>query len=87
MISWYDDVMRTIIELPDEQVRALADYCLREKVSRAEAIRRAVEQMVRAQQADETERMAAIDAAFGLWKDRGIDTDTYLRELRVEWDR
>lgn len=79
--------MRTIIDLPEEQLRALADYCASEKVSRAEAVRRAVEQLICAQRVAESDRLAAIDAAFGLWKDHGVDTDTYLRELRAEWDR
>jgi hypothetical protein len=32
-------------------------------------------------------RAASLKATFGMWKDRGIDTDTYLAELRSEWDR
>jgi len=40
-----DDVMRTIIELPDAQLESLSRLCRREKISRAEAIRRAVDKM------------------------------------------
>ena len=43
MMTCYDDVVRTIIDLPDDQLRKLSDYCQREHVSRAEAIRRAVD--------------------------------------------
>jgi metal-responsive CopG/Arc/MetJ family transcriptional regulator len=79
--------MRTIIDLPDEQIQALADYCARERVSRAEAIRRAVNRLLADVEQKRADDLAAIDAAFGLWADRGIDTDTYLAELRAEWER
>ena len=36
------DVMRTIIDLKDEQVEKLAEICERDDISRAEAIRQAV---------------------------------------------
>ena len=85
-MTWYDDAVRTIIELPDNQVRALEKYCEREKVSRAEAVRRAVEAFVDNPDELKARRKSAIDAAFGIWKSRGIDTDTYLAELRsAEW--
>ena len=87
MMTCYDDGMRTIIDLPDEQVRALAMYCAREKLSRAEAVRRAVEAFVDNPDELKARRKSAIDAAFGIWKSRGVDTDTYLAELRSEWDR
>ena len=32
-------------------------------------------------------RSEALDKTFGLWKDYGVDTDTYLADLRAEWDR
>ena len=41
--------MRTIIELPGEQVDALDALCRRDGISRAEAIRRAVAMLVRAE--------------------------------------
>jgi hypothetical protein len=87
MMTWYDDAMRTIIDLPEEQVQALAELCARENISRAEAIRRAVEEFLRAERQDEVEFRRALQATFGIWKNRGIDTDAYLSELRKEWDR
>ena len=83
----YDDDMRTIIDLPEDQIRALADYCTREKVSRAEAVRRAVATLIEEQEQRRRERSEVLKATFGMWKDRGIDTDTYLAEIRAEWDR
>ena len=78
--------MRTIIELPDEQVRALADYCAREKVSRAEAVRRAVEVLTGDADRGREVRQAAFDAGFGIWGDRR-DAREIVEELRREWDR
>lgn len=87
MMTCYDDAMRTIIDLPDDQVRGLADYCVKEKVSRAKAIRRAVATLLEEQERREKDHKAALKAAFGIWKDRGIDAVEYQRKLRAEWDR
>lgn len=75
----YDDGMRTIIELPVDQLRALAEICRREKISRAEAVRRAV-----AEYAMRRARPQSRDA-FGLWRERGVDGLAYERRLRREW--
>ncbi|MGI8926996.1 MAG: ribbon-helix-helix protein, CopG family [Tepidiformaceae bacterium] len=79
--------MRTIIELPEQSLRALGAYCEREKMSRAEAIRRAVAALLHEDARKGKDRKAALAATFGMWKDRGVDTDAYLAELRAEWDR
>ena len=71
--------MRTIIELPGDQLDALADLCRAEGISRAEAIRRAVLSYVRGA------RSKALTSAFGLWRDRPIDGLEYERQLRDEW--
>jgi polyphosphate kinase len=47
MMTYYDDAVRTIIELPEDQLGALDGICRRESISRAEAIRRAVDLLVR----------------------------------------
>ena len=79
-MTWYDDVMRTIIELPDAQLEALEVICAREGISRAEAIRRAV--------AEHLSRQRGADAgeAFGLWRRRRDDGLRYQQRLRREWD-
>lgn len=87
MSSCYDDIMRTIIDLPDDQRRELDAYCARKQVSRAEAVRRAVGQLLCDEEKSRQEWLAAVEAVRGIWKDRGVDTDTYLAELRSEWDR
>ena len=75
----YDNViMRTIIELEERQVAALAEFCAREKISRAEAVRRAVDRLL------ESESCLQKDSAFGAWARRG-DSRKLVDELRDEW--
>jgi hypothetical protein len=70
--------MRTIIDIPPEQLQQLAELCRREDVSRAEAVRRAI--------ADYLEKQPRQpDAAFGLWKGRLADGVSYQQRLRDEW--
>lgn len=71
--------MRTIVELPDEQLTALRDLCTREKASRAEIIRRAVGQYIQSNQSDKGK------SAFGLWKKKKINALDYETKLRAEW--
>jgi hypothetical protein len=72
--------MRTIIELPDDQIEALDGICRQERISRAEAIRRAVALLVSQRGAD------ASGAAFGLWRTgRRGDGLAYQQRLRREW--
>lgn len=70
--------MRTIVDIPPEQLQQLAELCRREDLSRAEAVRRAIALLL-AQQPRQP------DAAFGLWKGRGVDGVDYQRALRREW--
>jgi metal-responsive CopG/Arc/MetJ family transcriptional regulator len=63
--------MRTIIEVPADQLEALDALCGRERISRAEAIRRAVADVVR------RDRDQRPDAAFGLWRGRDLDGVAY----------
>jgi len=75
----YDDAMRTIVELPEMQLEALSDLCRRDGISRAEAVRRAVAEMLA------RERVASPDQAFGLWRAKPVDGVAYQRQLRKEW--
>ena len=76
----YDDViMRTIIELPPAHLEGLDAVCRRERISRAEVVRRAVARLLA------EERPAAADEAFGLWGASRIDGLDYERRLRAEW--
>lgn len=82
MMPSYDDVMRTIIEIPDEQLRALDAWRRTRGMTRAEAVRRAVAGLLQ----DEDEVRRAVDSAFGLWRGRGLDGLSEQERLRAEWD-
>ena len=71
--------MRTTVELPDEQVRQLAEICRRDRVSRAEVVRRAVASYL------SSRRLGEQDDLFGAWRARGTDGLDYQRRLRREW--
>lgn len=80
MMTWYDAViMRTIIELPNDQLIRLEAHCRREKISRAEAIRRAVTAML----SEQLKGDAA--GAYGLWRDRASEALAQQERLRNEW--
>lgn len=76
--------MRTIIDLTDEQLARLEEVAEREGISRAEAIRRAVDTAYAGVAA--TRSGEAREAAFGLWKGRKIDALKYVDRLRDEWE-
>ena len=71
--------MRTIVDLPEEQLQQLDQICKIEGISRAEAVRRAVKGYTRDYQYPES------DKAFGLWRDRDIDGRNFEDALRDEW--
>lgn len=82
MMTPYDDAMRTIIELPKDQLRALDAWRRARGVSRAEAVRRAVAILLE----DEARARAAVEAAFGIWRDRAVDGLAEQERIRAEWD-
>ncbi len=84
MITRDDDAVRTIVELPDTQLKALARLCQKEGISRAEAIRRAVDKLVGSGQASDAKE--DLRAAFGLWRGRQPDGRAYVENLRAEWE-
>ena len=79
-MTWYDDIiMRTIVDLPDQQIEALDAWCRAENISRAEAVRRAVAAHL------SREAVAAGRQAFGLWHDRVETGLEYEARIRGEW--
>ena len=78
-MTCYDDVMRTIIDLQEDQLEALDALCRLDSISRAEPIRRAVGALIKSRPAPGREH------AFGLWRGRGEDGLAYQRRLRREW--
>jgi hypothetical protein len=76
----YDVItMRTIVDLPDEQLDSLARLCAELKISRAEAVRRAVGQLVK-----DAEKKRK-DIGFGIWRHKGLDSRKHVEKLRGEW--
>ena len=73
--------MRTIIDLPNEQIEPLKALSNRSNLSRAELIRRAVGEYL------QRHRPLPDDEAFGLWKGRIVDGIKYQERLRSEWER
>jgi len=71
--------MRTIIDLPETEVRRLDALARHEHCSRAALIRRAVEAFLAGQA-----KGGQDDEAFGLWAGREDGLD-YQRRLRDEW--
>jgi len=72
--------MRTIVDLPQEQIRKLTLFCRREKISRAEAVRRAVDRFLRGPPAND------LRSFFGASRTRG-NISRHVANLRREWDR
>ncbi len=72
--------MRTIIDLPVEQLEALDGICRRDGLSRAEAVRQAVTLLMRQRSAGQS------GMAFGIWRGkRQVDGLKYQERLRREW--
>ncbi|MDN5836876.1 MAG: ribbon-helix-helix domain-containing protein [Nitrosospira sp.] len=70
--------MRTLIDIPDKQIKELAVICKTEKLSRAEAVRQALTAYLEKKKPGEAD-------AFGIWKDREVDGLTYQKKMREEW--
>ena len=69
--------MRITISLPDQQAERLKALCRNEGISRAEAVRRAVNRYLEAQRRPEE--------VFGMWRGRQLDGLARERRLREEW--
>ncbi|MDO9053557.1 MAG: ribbon-helix-helix protein, CopG family [Gallionella sp.] len=70
--------MRTLVDIPDRQLRDLAAICTSEKISRAELIRQAISSYL------QQKKPTSVDA-FGLWKEGGVDGLAYQEQVRSEW--
>lgn len=79
--------MRTIIDLTDEQVAKLREVCEREGISRAEAIRRGVDLLLKEKEDRKARLLAALEAAAGSWQGEPKDGLEYQLKIRAEWDR
>jgi predicted transcriptional regulator len=71
--------MRTLIDLPDTQIQALAALCERVGQSRAAVIRAAVTEYL------ERRATKSSEAAYGLWGAEAMDGLDYQAKARAEW--
>jgi len=79
MMTMSDAAMRTIVDIPEKQLDALAQLCAQQNISRAEAVRRAVDRLLKE---SSTPRK---DAGFGIWKSKRIEGRKFVEKLRAEW--
>jgi hypothetical protein len=75
--------MRTLVDIPELQLKELARVSKAEKRSRAAIIRDAIAAYL--EKHKPKANSSAFDDAFGLWKDKNIDGVEYQRKLRDEW--
>ena len=71
--------MRTLVDIPDDQIAALAELCERLKQPRAALIREAISEYLARRSRVRQE------SAFGLWGPKVADGLTYQRKARAEW--
>lgn len=62
-------------------MRGLDLWCQQERISRAEAVRRAIRAALSAQKANPRRE------AFGAWAGKKIDSRKYVESIRREWDK
>lgn len=79
--------MRTLVDIPDEDIEKLDALASRSKRSRAAAIREAI-RLYLAQQGDDR---SWIDRGYGLWADRtdildGVEYQRAMREDRTPYE-
>jgi len=73
--------MRTIVDLPEKQIEALKRMSEASRSSRAELVRRAIDEYLA------RHLPAQDDEAFGIWRKRKIDGLDYQDRMRDEWDQ
>jgi hypothetical protein len=84
-ISYDDDAIRTIVDLPEEQIKALDSYRKERGISRAEAVRRAVTAFIPAKLHQKVDFRR--HPAFGSSKAfRKKDSVELVSRLRDEWE-
>ena len=85
MISYNDNIMRTIVDFPEEQIKALDTYRKRHGISRAEAVRRAVAAFIppKSPKKIDLRRHPAFGSSKAFRKEDSVEL---VRRLRGEWE-
>lgn len=81
--------MRTIVDIPEDDIRWLDEKASVSGKSRTALVREAVESYRAGDGDDAARRLAGLRAGFGLWARHGINMDPheYDRKRRAEWTR
>ncbi|MCC8406889.1 MAG: hypothetical protein LN546_03490 [Rickettsia endosymbiont of Ecitomorpha arachnoides] len=74
--------MRTIINIADSQIKILDQLSKKKKISRDKIIGQALTSYI----ASNDHNNKAFENAFGLWKDKNLDSLEYQTKLRNEWN-
>jgi metal-responsive CopG/Arc/MetJ family transcriptional regulator len=78
-----ETIMRTVIDIPDTQIKILDQLSKKKKISRAQIVRQALTDYI----ADNTKNHKSYESAFGIWKDMKLDSLEYQAKLRDEWNK
>ena len=80
-------MVRTLISLPDQELKRLDVLARKNKKSRAQLVREAVDLYLKKHDRKQESWKEIVRQTAGIWKHKKIDTDTYLGQLRAEWNR
>lgn len=69
---------RTIIDVPEDQLREVARICSALNISRAEAVRRGLEEFIR-------HHASVQEDGFGLWRSSGESATNLTEEVGRKW--
>ena len=76
--------MRTLVDIPDDDLAVINKVIKAQSISRAEFIRRAIAQSLTAHR--KTQIQKAREAAFGVLVGRSVDGVEYQERIRQEWE-
>jgi metal-responsive CopG/Arc/MetJ family transcriptional regulator len=76
--------MRTLVDIPEDDLAVINKVIKAQSISRAEFIRRAIAQSLTAHRQIQIKR--AREAAFGLLAGRSVDGVEYQERIRQEWE-
>ena len=71
--------MRTLVDIPEEDLSLLNKLSEAENISRAELVRQAISTYLA------TRKQSEQVAGFGLWADHPVDGLAYQKKIRREW--
>jgi len=71
--------MRTLVDIPDDDLSLLNKLSEAGNISRAELVRQAISAYLKTHKEDEREE------GFGLWAENSVDGLAYQKKIRREW--